>query len=102
MLKEILPTVILPSWTILGFYRGVKQYNNKYKKECNRYENNPKYYPKPQYFYAQNIPYGLFGLLMYINPLTVPLVMVKEIYRLEVNVRNLNEEKEKEGYNDIL
>ena len=49
-----------------------------------------------------SIPYGIFGIIMYVNPVTFPAVFAKEIYRLEVNIRGLNENKEKDFYNDIL
>ena len=45
---------------------------------------------------------GLFGSLLYVNPLLFPLIIKKELYRLEVNIRGLDEEKDKKHYNDIL
>jgi len=94
--------VILPPWILLGFYRGVNKYNFDYKKKCNIYENYHKYYEKPEYFYMANISYGIFGIIMYVNPVTFPAVFAKEIYRLEVNIRGLNEKKKTDFYNDIL
>jgi hypothetical protein len=98
--------IILSSWLSLGFYRGTKYYGRDYKKECIRYEERKdnKYYTvdKPEYFYGQCVAYGLFGILLYVNPLTFAAVIPKEIYRLEVNIRGLNEEKKKDSYHDFL
>jgi hypothetical protein len=97
---------ILSSWVSLGFYRGTKHYDNDYIKECIRYEErkNNKYYivDKPQYLYTVCLGYGLFGILLYVNPITAALVIPKEIYRLEVNIRGLNEEKEKDKYYEFF
>jgi hypothetical protein len=97
---------ILSSWVSLGFYRGSKFYGHDYKKDCIRYEErkNNKYYTvdKPQYFYTHCVGYGLFGVLLYANPITVVAIIPKEIYRLEVNIRGLNEEKEKDKYYEFL
>ena len=98
MLKIIIPS---SSWITLGFYRGINAYNSNYKKEYNRYEKNKKYNIKPEYFYFQSICSGIFGIIIYINPFTVPFVIPKELYRLEVNIRSLDNEKENENYNNI-
>ena len=39
---------------------------------------------------------ALFGVFMYVNLVFVPIIMYKELYRLEVNVRNLQDEKNNE------
>jgi hypothetical protein len=93
---------ILSSWLSLGFYRGTKYYGHDYKKDFIKYEEKKdnKYYTlvKPQYFYTHSFCFGLFGMLLYTFPITVVLVIPKEIYRLEVNIRGLNEEKENDKY----
>lgn len=93
---------IIPSWGLLGIYRGINLYNHNYKMDYKKYVKEPQYYTKPEYFYFANVPYGIFGLFIYYNPIFLPIVLVKEVYRLEVNIRGLNEEKEKENYNDLL
>jgi hypothetical protein len=45
---------------------------------------------------------GLFGSLLYVNPFLFPFIIKKELYRLEVNIRGLDEEKDKKYYYDIL
>jgi hypothetical protein len=92
----------------LGFYRGTKHYNRDYKKECIKYEERKdnKYYNgykhKPLYLYTHCIGFGLFGVLFYANPITFIAALPKELYRLEVNIRGLNEEKEKDDYHDFF
>ena len=98
--------IVLPSWLGLGFYRGVNYYNYEFKKKSNLYEKeeNRKYYnyEKPKYFYSNCFGSGLFGLIMYANPISLVMVIPKEIYRIEVNIRDLNEEKEKDLYYQII
>jgi hypothetical protein len=94
--------LIIPPWLTLGFCRGIRSYEYDYKNECIQYEKNKKYNEKPQYFYSSCIEIGLFGSLLYVNPFLFPIIITKELYRLEVNLRGLYEEKEKRKYNDIL
>jgi hypothetical protein len=101
--------IIITSWlslASLGFYRGTKHYGRDYKRECIRYEERKdnKYYivEKPLYLYTHCIGFGLFGLLIYANPITVLAALPKELYRLEVNIRGLDEEKEKDNYHDFF
>jgi hypothetical protein len=39
---------------------------------------------------------------MYLNPLFLPIFIYKESYRLEVNVRGLDEEKKTSKYNEVF
>ena len=80
------------SWSGLGFIRGINHYNynhNDYKK-------------KEDYLYSALICSGFFGTLLYANPLFFPIFVSKEIYRLEVDVRNLENQKKTDYYNDIF
>jgi len=70
---------------------------DKYEKEENR-----KYAKKPIYFYTNCFISGLFGLIVYGNPIKLPIIIPKEIYRLEVNIRGMNEEKEKLSFYKII
>lgn len=94
--------VLIPGWTALGFYRGGKLYNYDYKKKYSRYEElkDKKYssISKPEYFYSGCISSCLIGGLLYISPVTIFLVIPKEIYRVEVNIRGLHDEQEKDSY----
>ena len=94
--------VIIPIWGSLWFYRGVKLYNYDNKQALLDYENNKdkKYYKvvKPQYFYSSCVGNGSMGFLFYANPILLFLTIPKELYRLEVNMRSLHYEKEKDIY----
>ena len=96
--------VVAPVWIGLGCYRGVKLYNYTYNYNCIEYEKeeNKKKDKKPTYFYAECFGAGLFGGFLYVNPFLLPITISKEIYRLEVNIRGLNEEKEKHSFYEIL
>ena len=80
------------SWSGLGFYRGL----NYYKYNLDKYE------IKKNYLYSDSIIHGFFGVFMYVNPAFLPFIIYKELYRLEVNVRNLQDEKNSKYYNDII
>ena len=80
-------------WGLLGFKRGMNEYDYKYEK----YDREHK---KP-YMYTTKIPYGFFGAFFYINPFTLPIMAFREMYRLEVNIRGLESEKKSDYYNKI-
>jgi len=94
--------LLVPPWFALGFYRGTKDYEYDYKNQCIQYEKNKKYNEKPQYLYSSCMGVGLFGSLLYVNPFLFPFIIKKELYRLEVNIRGLDEERDKKYYYDIL
>lgn len=80
------------SWCCLGFMRGINYYNYTHYK----YEKNQPY------FYTSSFLNGIFGIIMYGNPILIPITLYKEIYRLEINVRNLESEKKSKFYNDLF
>ena len=45
---------------------------------------------------------GLFAAFCYINPILFFFILPKEIYRLEVYIRDLEKEKNSDYYNDIF
>jgi hypothetical protein len=67
-------------WCVLGFRRGLQSYDY-YKNK----QNEPP-------FYSSKIFSGCFGLICYMIPFYFPLIIYKEIYRLEVNIRGLEKE----------
>jgi hypothetical protein len=97
MLKKTLP-IALSCSGVLGFYRGTQEYKYNYNKSMKRYEDYIKKYPedkdykKPYYFYINNIMYGLAGTFFYINPFSFPIMIGRELYRLEVNMRDESDE----------
>lgn len=92
--KEIMLLVTGTSWSLLGFKRGLDSYDYKYNKF-----NSIK---KETYLYISKGQQGLLGMFLYINPFILPINIYKEIYRLEVNIRGLEEEKKTDYYNNIL
>ena len=121
-MPKIIASIAIPSG-ILGFYRGTQHYGYNYRKDLKEYnqhleeynikveeykKSNRNYdYPfrlkKPYYFYSESFLYGFFGTAMYINPFTFPIVTLKEIYRLEVNMRGeLDELKDGDDYYKVI
>jgi hypothetical protein len=80
----------LSSWSLLGFKRGI----NAYDYSCNKSQN--------QHLYLKKGIWGLGSTLVYINPCAFPFVLYKEIYRLEVQFRGLEDEKNTDFYNEVL
>jgi len=81
-------------WGSLGFYRGINEYDYKY-------EQNKKMGRHKTYLYSGKFTCGLMGTLFYLNPFLVIFVIPKEIYRLEVNLRGMESEKNSDKYNEI-
>ena len=78
------------SWCGLGFFRGVNYY--KYKCSIN---DNP-------YIYSNSIVDGVLGIFLYGNPILLPVTIHKELYKLEINIRNLENEKKSIYYNELI
>ena len=85
--KKSLPIICYISWCGLGFIRGRNSY---------------KYEKKENHLYVNSVCYGIYGIGLYINPFLLPLLLHKEIYRLEVDLRNLENEKNTKYYNNLL
>jgi len=80
------------SWCGLGFLRGI----NSYAYNHNKYEKNE------HYIYSYSILHGFGGIILYANPILLPIFIHKELYRLEINIRNLENEKNSKFYNDLV
>ena len=91
----------------LGAYRGVKSYNYEYKTNMLTHNERVKAYgthwniDAPQYFYGGCAIRSALGMAIYASPWGV-FMFAKEIYRLEVNLRGLESEKNSETYNNLL
>ena len=79
------------SWCSLGFIRGINYYKYTYNKKV---QNKP-------YIYSDSVIDRIFGVIMYANPVLLPITIHKGLYRLEVNIRNLENEKNSKYYNDL-
>jgi len=120
--------VFASSLDVLGYYRGTQHYDYTCKIEMEKYTEKmndrnkaiEKYNiekikysyayeailpilpsNKPAKYYITNILFGLYGSCLYIYPLSGLLYFFKEIYRLEVYLRNLPDEKKKRYYNTL-
>lgn len=87
-------------WSALGFYRGVKDYD---------YLDLMSNRVRKAYLYSdiltngsKRIGGGLYGVFTYMNPFLLCVTIPREIYRLEVNLRGLDFEKETDTYKRIL
>lgn len=80
------------SWCALGFIRGLNHYDYKHN----------KYNKDNLYLYSGRIGIGLFGFICYANPFFMPIFFTKEIYRCEVKLRNLEQEKNSDNYNELF
>lgn len=104
------------SWSLLGCKRGFSLYNYDYNKNMIRYmeeqkENERKKQlnltqynknkPEP-FLYTSGILVSFFVGFIYLFPLCLPFTIWKEIQRLEINLRKLEEEKTKRGYYTIF
>jgi hypothetical protein len=75
---------------LLGFKRGIDDYNYEIK-HSNR-----------EYMYSSKILHGFLGTICYINPGLLFITIPKELYRLEVNIRDMKHQKDSEYYNKLL
>lgn len=119
--------ISLFGWGSLGFYRGIRDYSyeNKikmdlYKKDMNYYEYKKEIYKKdkikypnihlyepkqplkPIFFYLTSFSHGIFGSFLYVFPISMPVCFVKELYRIEINLRSVHDEKNTAFYNKII
>ena len=91
-IKYSIALISYTSWCGLGFIRGV----NSYKYTDNKYEKNKTF------IYTNSIVHGILGIVVYGNPVLLPITIHKELYRLEINTRNLESEKNTSYYNNLL
>jgi len=97
-IKSIVTITMVCGWPILGFKRGINSYNYNY--EQNKLY---KHHEKAKHpFYLDKLAWGIFSALAYFNPATGIIVLYKEIYRIEVNLRGLEDEKKTDYYNEVL
>jgi hypothetical protein len=95
--KRIIGVVTICGWPILGFNRGINSYNYHYSNnKLYQYSENKKY------LYTDAFMWGLGSTLVYLNPFMCFITLAKEIYRLEVNLRGIEDEKKTEYYNKVL
>ena len=96
--KRFIKVVPIVLWSSLGVYRGLKSYD--YNHSNNKLYRNSRNLSGP--FYIDKVCWGVAGILIYLNPVSFFFVLYKEVYRLEINLRGLVDEKKTEYYNEIL
>jgi len=100
--KKIMKFTFFTCVSLLGFKRGTNSYNYKFQKNRKKNKTDTSLEGSETYLYSAKISYGIFGTFIYINPFLSFITIPKEIYRLEVNLRSLEKEKESEFYNEIF
>jgi hypothetical protein len=96
-IKRKIGFVTICAWAGLGFNRGINSYNYQYSHN-KLYKNSEN----KKYLYTDAFMWGLGSILVYLNPCIAIIVIGKELYRLEINLRNLEDEKKSEYYNKVL
>jgi hypothetical protein len=97
--KQNICIAMYVGWGALGFKRGLYSYDYKYNKNINKGYN---YRITEPYLYSYKFAYGCFGVVLYLNPCLLFITIPKEIYRFEVNIRNLEDAKLTDYYNELL
>lgn len=91
---------MIVGWSVLGFYRGVKE-SDYYDLMSNQLTRKPYLYSDILTHGARKLGCGIYGSMVYINPFLLIHTIPREIYRLEVNIRGLEFEKKTDKYHRI-
>ena len=101
--QRIVCTTLYVSWGVLGFYRGTQSYNYRRIKKIK--QNNPTEVitpmTPPARIYSHKIFTGMLGVFIYMCPFFLVVTLPKEIYRFEVNVLDIADEKQTDYYNEL-
>lgn len=87
------------AWGALGFYRGAHSY--EYRRIKHIMYRNPVEKITPARIYTHKIFTGMLGVFIYMCPFFFVVTLPKEIYRFEVNVLNIEDEKKTDYYNEL-
>jgi len=93
--KKTIGVITICVWSALGFKRGMNSYDYNYS-------NNRIHKSSTRPLYIDKSVWGGVGTLIYLNPASFFFVLYKEVYRLEVNLRGLEDEKKTTYYNEIM
>ena len=94
--SKIITRLTISAWCLLGLKRGLNSYDYNYSK--NKIYRNSSIGP----LYIDKVGWGFAGIMCYLNPATFFIILYKEVYRLEVNLRGLEDEKKTDYYNEML
>lgn len=122
MMSRVALCAIGFAWTVLGGRRGLQEddYKQKQKvddmnkrleeyrakdpiywgREVKRLEKEVQSVSRPP-LYVDRVGDAVWGGLVYLNPLMLPVTVPKELYRMEVNLRGLEEERKTDRYNKL-
>jgi hypothetical protein len=95
--KRIIGLIPILGWPALGFKRGINSYDYNYSNNRLYRHSEKMKYP----LYLDKLIWGIGGMLWYLNPVGVFFGLYKEVYRLEVNLRNIEDEKLTAYYNEV-
>ena len=95
--KRIIGLIPILGWPALGFKRGINSYDYNYSNNRLYRHSEKMKYP----LYLDKLVWGIGGMLWYSIPVGWFLGLYKEIYRLEVNLRNIEDEKKTAYYNEV-
>jgi hypothetical protein len=97
-IKSIAAITMVCGWPALGFKRGLNSYDYNYS-----HNKLYKHHEKAKHpFYLDKFAWGIISAIAYLNPVTGLFGLYKEVYRLEVNLRGLEDEKKTDYYNEVL
>ena len=86
------------SWAVLGFTRGMHWYDYNHARRKSQMKFNP---PEP-YLYTTRVAHGIMGAGIYLFPAFIVVTLPKELYRFEVALRGMDEEKSSPYYNELF
>lgn len=83
-----------------GFYRGTQEYGNS----INHHNELAwgKHDIKRRYMYVDAIGNGFIGSFLYLNPVLLPMILYKELYRTELFLRDIEVKTSDTYYYRIL
>lgn len=96
-IKGTIGVITICGWPILGFKRGINSYKYHHSHDKLSYTSENK-----KYLYTDAFMWGVGSSMAYLNPFLCFITFGKEVYRLEVNLRGLEDEKKTEYYNKVL
>ncbi len=95
--KRTIGLITILGWPILGFKRGMNSYDYNYSNNRLYRHSEKMKYP----LYLDKLVWGIGGMLWYSNPVGGFFGLYKEVYRLEVNLRGIEDEKKTAYYNEV-
>ena len=94
-IKRFIGFIPICGWPVLGFKRGMNSYDYNHS-------NNRIYKSSTRPLYINKAAWGLCGTVVYLTPPFFFIAAYKEVYRLEVNLRGLEDEKKTTYYNEVI